>query len=416
MRLSKRCGLLGRKLGHSYSPMIHDAFNLGYSYEIFEKEPEELPEFLQNGNFHGVNVTIPYKKDVIPFCSELSQTARAIGSVNTLLRLPGGGLFGDNTDGYGFLAMLEHSGIDVSGKKVLILGSGGSCLTVCSVLKQQNAGEVIVVSRDGENNYSNLHKHSDAQVIVNTTPVGMYPNVGESSVAIEIFPKLEGILDLIYNPAKTKLILNANARGITCINGLIMLIGQAAAAAKIFAGTDNPPELQNARAMIRKNTENIILIGMPGCGKTTVGKILAQKLNKNFIDADAEIESDAGRVIPDIFQSEGEKGFRIRESAVLQEFGKQSNLVISTGGGCVTREENFNYLSQNGMIVFLERDIDSLEKKDRPLSKAMNLHDMYKIRQPLYKSFANAVISNNTQPEETAEKIKEVFCHEITNN
>ena len=398
----KKCGLLGRKLTHSYSPMIHKSFALGYSYKLFEVEPEDLSDFLKNGDFHGLNVTIPYKKDVIPFCTELSPIAHDIGSVNTLVRLPDGGIKGDNTDGMGFSAMLSQ--FEVVGKKIIVLGSGGSSLTVHHVLKHQNAREVILISRDGENNYNNIANHSDAQIIINTTPVGMYPNVGEIPVNLDVFSRVEGVLDLIYNPAKTQLFMDAEERGIKTLGGLTMLVGQAAAASELFATAYEPINILSTIQHIRQKTENIILIGMPGCGKTTIGRILAEKLGKTFVDADEEIEKVAGRTIPEIFATHGEEFFRQQESAVLQKFGKESNQVISTGGGCVTRAENFYHLRQNGIVVFLERDLQKLDREGRPLSQG-NLQNMYEIRQPLYKRFAHITIQNNDDPQKIAQAI-----------
>jgi len=408
----KTCGLLGRKLAHSFSPMIHQAFDMGYRYNLFEIEPNALANFLTQSSFHGLNVTIPYKKDVIPFCTEISPIAKEIGSVNTLLRLPDGGLFGDNTDGQGFLAMLSQSGIVVKDKKVLVLGSGGSSLTVCYMLKQLNAREIVVVSRSGENNYTNLEKHCDSQVLVNTTPVGMYPNTGESPVNLKLFPKLEGVLDLIYNPAKTELIMAAEALGLSFINGFTMLIGQAAAASRVFSDLEKDIDIKKITNILRKQMENIILIGMPGSGKTTIGQLLAKKLGRKCIDIDTEIEKSTNLTIPDIFQAEGEVGFRRRETAILQKYGKASALVISTGGGCVTQEENYFHLHQNGIIIFIERELSTLSREGRPLSLSGNLQDMYSARISQYKRFADATVQNVAQPEAVAEKIAEAF-HEI---
>ena len=407
----KKCGLLGRKLTHSYSPMVHEAFGKGYSYEIFEVEPEDLADFMQNGDFHGINVTIPYKKDVIPFCTELSQAALAIGSVNTILRLPGGGFFGDNTDCLGFFAMLKQGGINPTGKKILVLGSGGSSLTVCHVLRQQNAGEVVVISTRGEDNYENLAKHFDAQVIINTTPVGMYPETGETLIPLQKlsqFSRLEGVLDLVYNPAKTRLIMDAEILGLPCLGGLVMLVGQAAASAAVFSDGANvePSVEKKVQELLRRKTENLVLVGMPGCGKTTIGRLLAEKLSRVFVDSDSEIENFAGRTIPEIFAQEGEEGFRKRETTILQELGKKSGMVISTGGGCVTRDENYFHLQQNGVVVFLERDVTLLEREGRPLSRG-NLQNMYEIRLPNYRRFANFTAANDDSPDVVAAKILE---------
>jgi len=392
----KICGLLGRKLGHSYSPMVHNAFDMGYSYSLFEVEPGDLPEFLKNGNFHGLNVTIPYKKDVIPFCTELSPTAQAIGSVNTILRLPGGGLFGYNTDCQGFLAMLKQSGINPAGKKIIVLGSGGSSLTVCYALKQQKAAEIIVVSRGGKNNYDNLQY--DAQIIVNTTPIGMYPEKGKTLINPEDFPKLEGVLDLVYNPAKTKLILDAEEKNIPSLGGITMLVGQAAAAAGLFAGNKKVDiKLEKSvTVLLRRKMENIVLIGMPGCGKSTIARLLAEKTGKEFIDADQKLEEKTGKTIPEIFKTEGEPAFRRYETEILEEYGKKSSQVIATGGGCVTVPENFYHIKQNSTVIFLERDLSKLEREGRPLSENSDLQAMYDSRLPLYQKFADYTVKNTT--------------------
>lgn len=398
-----KCGLLGEKLGHSYSPQIHS--HLGeYPYELYEKTPEELETFLKHGDFTGINVTIPYKKAVIPYCSALSDRAKRLGAVNTLIRRSDGTLLGHNTDYFGFETMLKQSGIAVSGKKALVLGSGGASNTAVAVLEDQGA-EVIVISRTGENHYGNLHLHADAALIVNATPVGMYPHTGSAPVDIRLFPQLEGVLDMIYNPARTRLLLDAEERGIVAVNGLLMLVAQAHESATWFLNADLPLAwITQIHQKLRSQMENIILIGMPGSGKTTVGKLLAQQTGKTFVDADAYLVEKAGKPIPEIFAEEGEAGFRIREIEVLRELGMGSGLVIATGGGCVTREENYPALHQNGRIFCLYRDLDALPTEGRPLSQGTKLSEMYRIRKPLYERFADAHIQN-TSPEIAAEHI-----------
>jgi len=409
----QRCGLLGRKLGHSYSPAIHRALGGGYSYELFEVEPENLSSFLERRDFHGLNVTIPYKKEVIPFCGELSRVAAKIGSVNTLLRRPDGSLFGDNTDASGFLSMVKRSGIDVQGKKALVLGGGGSSLTVCYVLSELGAGEIVVISRGGENNYENLNRHRDAQVLVNTTPVGMYPDTDATPVSLSAFTRLEGVLDLIYNPARTRLLMDAQSRDLPRLGGLTMLVGQARAACELFSG--QPVDEGKERSVIRelrRQTENIILIGMPGCGKSTIGQRLAGIMDRPFVDADHALEADAGLNIPEIFQREGEEGFRERETRILKELGKRSGLVISTGGGCVNREENYFHLRQNGTVIFLERSLHLLAREGRPLSGG-DLEAMYECRLPLYRRFADRIIQNDAQVETVAKNVLEAAYEAI---
>ena len=399
-----RCGLLGRKLGHSYSPQIHSHL-ASYSYTLFEKEPQELEDFLKNGDFTGINVTIPYKKDVIPFLAELTPTAQRMGAVNTIVRRSDGSLIGHNTDYFGFHSMVMKTGLNVAGKKVLVLGSGGASNTAVVVLRELGA-EVIIVSRSGENNYDKLHLHSDAAVIVNTTPVGMYPNTGVSPVELDLFPKLEGVLDVIYNPARTRLLLDAQKRGLVTMNGLWMLVAQAKESAEWFAGhTMDDEKIGQIYAALGRQMENIVLVGMPGCGKTTVGTALAEKLGKRFVDADDALTQRTGRHPGSIIREDGEPAFRRLESETLAELGKQSGLIIATGGGCVTREENYDLLHQNGTILWLIRNLAKLPTDGRPLSQAGKLEDMFKIREPMYRRFADSPIDNDGSLEETLEAI-----------
>lgn len=402
-----KCGLLGRKLGHSYSPQIHARLG-DYPYDLFEREPEELEEFLKKGDFSGINVTVPYKKAVMPYLDELSPVAKKIGAVNTIVRR-NGRLIGHNTDYYGFLTMVRASGLQVSGKKVLVLGSGGASNTAAAVLEELGA-QVIIISRSGENHYGNLHLHDDASVIVNTTPVGMYPNVGVSPVNLDLFPRLEGVLDVVYNPARTQLLLEAQARGLVTMNGLLMLVAQAKEAAEWFTESSLPDALiASIHAQLRGQTENIVLIGMPGCGKSTIGKLLAEKTGHRFADADEEIMRLAGKSIPDIFAQDGEPMFREWETKALSELGKQSGLVIATGGGCVTQVRNAPLLHQNGTIFWLRRDLAKLPTDGRPLSQANKLEELYEIRRPLYAAFADYAIDNDTAIEATISHIMEVL-------
>ena len=401
-----RCGLLGKKLGHSYSPQIHS--HLGsYSYELFEKAPEELESFLRSSAYTGLNVTMPYKKDVLPYLDELSDRAAALGAVNTIVRRDDGTLIGHNTDYFGFSSMLAKTGLRVTGKKVLVLGSGGASVTAVAVLQSLDAN-VIVVSRNGTNNYDNLQIHADASVIVNTTPVGMYPNTGVSPVDLSLFPCLEGVLDVIYNPARTQLLLDAEERGLVTENGLWMLVAQAKESAEWFTGTkidDN--KIAQIHDILRRQMENIVLIGMPGCGKSTIGKLLAEQLGKTFVDADQEIVTLAVSSIPEIFATSGESGFRQYETTVLEQLGKQSGLVIATGGGCVTKPVNLPLLHQNGRIIWLQRALSVLPTEGRPLSQANKLEEMYAIRKPLYESFADFVVNNDGETQHTVQEIME---------
>lgn len=401
------CGLLGQRLGHSYSPTIH-AQLAAYEYTLYEREPEELEEFVSSGDWSGLNVTIPYKKSVVPYCRELSETARKLGSVNTLVRMPGGGIYGDNTDYYGFQQLVEKSGIDVCGKKALVLGSGGASVTVCAVLEELSA-EVIVISRGSENNYDNLDRNADAEIIVNTTPLGMYPKNGAAAVDLRRFPDCRAVFDLVYNPARTALILQAESLGIPCESGLYMLVAQAKRSAEQFANKSiDDTEIARIEKALSSAMKNIILIGMPGCGKSTVAKRLSERLGRQCFETDSLIEAEAGS-IPEIFAGRGEEYFRELETAAIQKLGKMSGTIISTGGGCVTRTENYAPLHQNGTIICLKRDISKLARDGRPISLSTDLNTLYERRRPAYERFADFEVSNEGSIEETVERILEVL-------
>ena len=404
-----KCGLLGQKLGHSYSPAIHGML-AGYDYQLFEREPEQLEDFLKNGDWDGINVTIPYKKAVLPYCAELSDTARRIGSVNTIVRRPDGSLYGDNTDAYGFESLVKKSGIQVQGKKSLVLGSGGASVTVVAVLKLLGAESVTVISRGGEDNYDNLDKHADAQIIANTTPVGMYPNNGQAAVDLAQFPQCEGVLDVVYNPARTALLLQAEKLGIPCAGGLYMLVAQAKRSSELFTGSSIPDsEIGRIEKVLSGQMKNIVLVGMPSSGKSTLAAALGEKLGRPVYEADALIEQEAGMDIPAIFARYGEGHFRALETEILSRLGKLSGAVISTGGGCVTREENYDLLHQNGTILWLQRGTEKLDKTGRPLSLKNDLNEMYQKREPMYRRFADAAVDNNGSVEATLEQILEVL-------
>ena len=398
-----KCGLLGRKLGHSYSPQIH-AFLGDYSYTLFEQEPENVENFLRNGDYTAINVTIPYKKTVMPYCT-LTETAKYMGSVNTIIRQKDGTLLGHNTDYFGFTSMVHRSGLEVQGKKCLVLGSGGASVTAVAVLKEMGA-QVIVISRSGENNYDNLHLHKDAALICNTTPVGMYPNTGVTPIDLTLFPKLEGVLDMIYNPSRTQLLMDADRLGLVNCNGLWMLVAQAKEAAEWFLQTKLPDTLiEQVYRKMQMQMENIILIGMPGCGKSTIGKAIAEQLGKEFLDADAELERVYGTNIPQIFAEEGESGFREKETEILRQLGKRSGLVLATGGGCVTRPENYPLLHQNGKTFWIQRDIVQLPIEGRPLSIKNSLAALFNQRKHMYQNFADVLIDNNGSVEHAVTEI-----------
>ena len=398
-----RCGLLGEKLGHSYSPAIHAMLG-DYSYDLFEKEKDEVESFLKDGAWDGLNVTIPYKKTVMPFCDELSETAQQTGSVNTLVRRKDGTIFGDNTDAPGFCDLLTRSAIPVQGKKVLVLGSGGASAAVCTALRKLQA-DTVVISRSGKDHYGNLARHRDAAVLVNTTPVGMYPKNLEKPLSLEAFPALLGVLDVIYNPARTALLLEAEERGIPCVNGLYMLVAQAKRSSELFTGSRiDDMVTERITKTLERSMQNIVLIGMPGCGKSTIARLLGSRLSRPVIDADRCIEERAGLTIPQIFEQGGEALFRRLETEVLTELGKASGTILSTGGGCVTRRDNYPLLHQNGTIFRIRREVAALEREGRPLSGG-NLLEMQKIREPLYEQFADYSVDNNGPAQDAMEQI-----------
>lgn len=397
------CGLLGRKLAHSYSPQIH-GFLGDYNYRLYEKEPEEIEDFLKNGDFSGINVTIPYKKSVIPYLDALTPTARRMGAVNTIVRRDGR-LIGHNTDCFGFQSMVLRSGLEVAGKEVLVLGSGGASNTAVAVLEEMGA-QVTVISRSGKHHYGNLHLHNQASLIVNCTPVGMFPEVGTAPLSLNGFPRLEGVLDVIYNPARTSLLLEGEKRNLTTMNGLWMLVAQAKEAAEWFTNMPIPEEkIEEIHGFLQRQMENIVLVGMPGCGKSTIARILAEKTGRSWVDGDAIVEKMANKSIPRIFSEDGEAVFRQWETRALAELGKQSALVIATGGGCVTRAENYDLLHQNGTIFYLRRELSLLPTQGRPLSQTEGLSQLYAHRKGLYESFADHVVDNNGTMDETVSRI-----------
>lgn len=392
-----RCGLLGRKLGHSYSPAIHAALG-DYDYDLHEVPNEEdLEKFLKETPFEGLNVTIPYKVAVMAHCATLSPRAKAIGSVNTLVRRPDGTLHGDNTDDAGFTAMVEESGVDPAGKTCVVLGSGGASRTVVAVLKRMGAKRVVVVSRTGEDHYGNLARHADAALLVNATPVGMHPDVDASPVEdLSVFPKLEAVLDLIYNPPKTKLLADADKRGIRTVNGLRMLVVQAAVASELWGcSAYDAKRCAAIEAAIRLGEENLWLVGMPGVGKTTVGGLLGEALGRPFVDLDAEIERIAGMPIPEIFAAKGEAGFREIEAQAAINASRGRGTVIATGGGTVLRDANRRAMRDTGTVVWLQRDLSRLPTAGRPLSEAKGVEKLYAEREPIYRAAAHLEVDAN---------------------
>ena len=404
-----KCGLMGEKLSHSFSPQIHRHL-ADYGYSLFEMPENEVEGFLKSRKFDATNVTIPYKKTVMPYLDEISDNARRIGSVNTITRTEKG-LHGDNTDYYGFSYMVKKSRIEIKGRKVLILGTGGASLTANTVCSDMGAVEVVHVSRAGEINYGNVYeKCGDFEVVVNCTPVGMYPKNLISPIDLEKLKNCIGVIDMIYNPAKTQLLLDAERLNIPYINGLSMLVAQAKRACELFVDEAiDDGEIDRITDAIHKETSNIILVGMPGCGKSTVGQILAKECGREMIDTDEMITKSQCRTPAEIITGDGEEKFRQIEHIQVAEAGKMSGKIISTGGGVVTRRENFDALRQNGMIFFINRPLDALATDGRPLSKQTKLSKMYEKRLPLYRGICDAEVRNDSTPEKCAEEILNIF-------
>lgn len=403
-------GLLGRKLGHSWSVPIHQALGCE-DYRLIELEPEELGDFLRREDIGGLNVTIPYKRDVMAFCDVIDEGAKAIGSVNTIVRREGK-LYGYNTDIDGFLYMLRRARISLMGKKVVVLGSGGASLTAQAAAKREGAREVVVVSRAGPDNYENLpQRHGDAEALVNTTPVGMWPDMTGRPVDLFAFPDMEAVADVIYNPGRTGLLLQAKKGGLRRAGGLPMLVAQAKRAEELFFDKVIPDgETENIITQLWRDRTNLVLVGMPGCGKTTVGRALARLSGKPFVDLDEEIVRRADKPIPEIFRTEGEEAFRALEAQALAEICAQSGQVIATGGGAVLRTENRAAMRRTGWVYFLRRALEELPTDGRPLSQKGSLEEMYRVRKPLYSAAADVVIDNSVALEETAELIWRDFC------
>lgn len=408
-------GLLGQKLQHSWSVPIHQAVG-NHAYRLIEMEPEQVPDFLRRSDIGGLNVTIPYKRSVLPLCDRIDPSALEIGSVNTLVRQSGGKLYAWNTDITGFTFMVRRAGIELRDRKVLILGSGGTSLTARAAARSLGAREVVTISRGGEDNYENLDLHADAEILINTTPVGMYPNTGSAPVDLRSFPACRGVLDVIYNPLRTALLLQAETLGIPCSDGLPMLVAQATASEeRFFNCTIAESENERILSLLRRDSTNIVLIGMPGCGKSAVGKRLAALTGREVIDLDRSVVRAAGMSIPEIFARDGEAEFRRMERAVAQQYGKESGKIIVTGGGVVKDPRNYAALHQNGRIYCLDRLLDRLDREGRPLSIGTDLAAMAAERAPLYARFQDAVIDNNGPVEETAEAIRKDFFQNFTN-
>lgn len=404
--LTLKYGLLGKTLKHSYSKIIHELFG-AYSYDLISVEEGELEAILNNSEYGGFNVTIPYKQAVIKYCSKLSYGAEKIGSVNTVVRQSNGELYGYNTDYDGFFELLRANDIKLAKKKVAVLGSGGTSKTALAVCKDTDVSEIVCISRNGEYNYNNTNSWNDVQAIINTTPVGMYPQSGNSLINFDEFNNCRYVADVVYNPLKTKLVFDAEMHGIKAVNGLLMLVKQAQSAYELFTGQSLPNEVAyNVYKKLYADTCNIVLIGMPGSGKSTVGKKVAELLGKEYIDIDEEIVKGENKTIPQIFGESGESGFRKLEKRYTKHIGEMTGKVISTGGGVVLNDENKYSLCQNGIIFYIKRSIENLEMVGRPLSKNITvLKEMYRVRKELYNSFADVEVENNKSVNEAAEKI-----------
>ncbi len=400
----KKYGLIGEKLGHSYSPEIHALLG-DYEYRLYPMPREAVGDFVQKGGLSGFNVTIPYKETVMPFLDRISPEARRIGSVNTVVREADGSTSGYNTDYFGFSVELG----DVShlkGKKALVLGSGGASKTVRAVLGDAGLSPVVTISRKGPDNYQNLSRHSDAALIVNTTPVGMYPAVEASPIDLRQFPECQLALDLIYNPAWTEFLLQARELGIPCRGGLIMLAAQARKAAELF-GAIAPGVIRDEDVAdeVSRQNRSIALIGMPGCGKTSVGRALAEITGRRLIDTDERIQQEIGMPIPEYFARFGEPAFRKIESRILAEAAKESRAVIATGGGIVTVPENRRSLLRNCQVVYLRRSLDQLPDFDRPVTQKTGVEALFAQRRALYEGWADDIV-DNVGIEATAEILK----------
>ena len=415
-------GLIGGKLGHSYSKLIHEML-CGYRYDLCPLPTEaEARAFLKKRLFKAINVTIPYKKLVMEYCTYIDPRAKAIGAVNTVVN-KNGLLYGYNTDYSGFAHLCEAHGVDFNGRTVLILGTGGTHNTTSAVARDKGAAQILTVSRKpdpekGELSYTQALT-SGAQIIINTTPAGMYPNVGVCNLDVAAMPGLEAVLDVVYNPDKTELILRAEEAGVpVAAGGLEMLVAQAVYAAEYFLGRtfdDAAGEIDRITAALRRDTRNVALIGMPSSGKTTVGRALAEALGKRFVDLDEEIVKADGRSIPDIFAAEGEDGFRAKETEQTARFGKENRQLLSCGGGVVKRPENLRALHQNGVVLFIDRPVEALAVGgSRPLSSSMEaLRTMEAQRRPLYRAAADAVVPNTGTLEDALraamEALDEIF-------
>lgn len=406
-------GLIGEKLGHSFSKIIHEKL-ADYTYELCPLTKDELDAFMTAKQFKAINVTIPYKQDVIPYCDVLDDSAKRIGVVNTIVNRDGK-LFGYNTDFAGFLYNLNAHGITLKDKKVMICGSGGTCKTVTAVAEYMGAKEILVVSRSKKENavtYEECIRHKDVDVVVNASPKGMYPDNGESPLDLSNFPNCKAVVDVIYNPLKTRLLQQAEQLGMKAVNGLEMLVAQAKFAVEHFLSTEiENDKIDQITLELLKQLTNIVLIGMPSSGKTLTGKALCKYIDKTVVDTDAVIVERSGMSIKEMFARHGEAYFRQWEHDVIEEFSKQNGLIIATGGGAIKNEENIQNLKQNGVVMFIDRDLEHLlVTDDRPLSKDTNaVAKLYEERYPLYTKYGDLRVPNNYPMEISQQELDELM-------
>lgn len=399
--------LIGEKLGHSYSSFIHNRMGVEYSLQPFPAS--DLSNFVENCKFNGFNVTIPYKKAIIPYLNGISKEAEKIGAVNTVIN-KNGKLFGYNTDYFGLAYALKKANIVLKNKNVIILGSGGASLTAQTVCLDQKAKSVTVVSRTGQVNYDNVYDKKNTQVVINCTPVGMFPDYNESVIGLSEFPLLEGVFDLIYNPLRTKLILQAQSLGVKVGNGLRMLVAQAVKSEEIWQNKKfSDSDIENVYKELLREKLNVVLIGMACCGKSTVGKSLAEKLGKNYVDTDEEIYNTFGKTPQDIILKQGESVFRQNEREVVKNVAKLGNYVISTGGGVCLDNNNVVDLKMNGIVILINRNLDLLNCENRPISKTEGIKELYARRKSVYENAKDFTVENNSTVSDAVEEVEKIY-------